>query len=191
MDYIALFRGLAELRKKKVKAWSGARFGGKFALECRDKYGNLKWTEDVSNVVTLEALDHILNVVLHGVTPISAWYCLLVESNTTPVTSMTYAVPTFTECTAYDEATRPAWVEGAASSQSITNSSNKSVFTISGTKTLYGAALVGGGTAATTKNDTAGGGILFCYAKFGTARSVEDNDVINLTYTVSAADDAV
>jgi hypothetical protein len=104
---------------------------------------------------------------------------------------MTYATPTYTESTAYDELTRPAYNEAAASSQSITNSANKAVFTISGTKTMYGASIVGGGTAASTKGDTAGGGTLFCYAKFDNARAVYDNDVLNLTYTISAADDGV
>ena len=166
------------------------RFGGQFIAECfRD--GKLIWTEKTSNIITNEGLNHILNIVLHADTQITTWYCVLAESDTNAAAGMTYAVPVYTETTAYDEATRPAYVEAASIAQSTTNSANKAVFTISGTKTMYGAALVGGGSAANTKADTAGGGTLLCYAKFASSRAVVDDDVINLTYTLSAADDGV
>ena len=103
---------------------------------------------------------------------------------------MTYASPSYTETTSYDEGTRPAYNEAAASSQSTTNSANKAVFTISATKTMYGASLVGGGTNPTGKGDTTSGGTLLCYGKFGTSRAVIDSDVVNFTYTVTSADDA-
>lgn len=169
---------------------SGAKFRGLFEVECFDKHGNLKWREKAHNIITNEGLDAILNIMLHASTQITTWYCCLVESNTTPAAGMTYATPTYTESTAYDESTRPEYVEAAASGQEITNSANKAVFTINATKTMYGASLVGGGSAPSTKGDTAGGGTLLCYAKFSQSRSVLDDDVINLTYTVSAADDA-
>ena len=165
-----------------------ARLSGRFHLTCHDKDGNLKWVEDCSNDVMNEGLDALLNIMFHASTQISTWYCALVESNTDPAAGMTYATPTFTECTAYDEATRPEYVEAEASSQSITNSASQAVFTISDTKTLYGAALVGGGSAATTKGNTDGGGTLYCYSKFTASRSAVNDDVVNLTYTVSAAD---
>jgi hypothetical protein len=172
------------------KLSSCGKFRGHFVAECyRD--GKLIWTEETDNIVTNEGLNSILGVYFHADTQISAWYCVLSETNTAPAAAMTYAVPSFTETTAYDEATRPAYTEAAASGQSITNSANKAVFTISGTKTMYGAALVGGGTDANTKGDTAGGGTLACYALFSSSRAVVDNDVINLTYTISAADDGV
>jgi len=169
---------------------SGAKFRGEFVTECyRD--GKLIWLDKTHNIITNQGLDHILNTELHAGTAITTWYCTLVETNTTPAATMTYAVPTYTESTAYDETTRPEYVEAASSSQSVTNSASKAVFTISATKTMYGASLVGGGTAASTKADTAGGGTLLCYALFSASRAVVDNDVINLTYTVSAADDGV
>jgi hypothetical protein len=177
--------------KQLMDAKERAKFRGRFEVECHDKDGKFKWREDIHNIITNEGLDAILNIMLHAATQITTWYCALVETDTAPAAGMTYAVPVYTESTAYDEATRPAYVGAAASGQSITNSANKAVFTISGTKTMYGAALVGGGSAATTKADAAGGGTLLCYAKFGTARAVVDDDVINLSYTLSAADDGV
>jgi len=151
----------------------------------------LKWTERVHNIVTDEGLDSVLDVYLHAATQITTWYCCMSESDTAAAANLTYAVPGYTETEAYDEATRPAYNEAASSSQSITNSANKAVFTMNATKTLYGASLVGGGTDGNTKGDAAGGGTLFCYSKFGSSRGVVDDDVVNLTYTVGAADDAV
>ena len=184
---------------------SGAKFRGNFIWECwnawnedgtrhRDASGRfarrLKWRDEFHNIVTNEGLTHILNTELAGGTAITTWYCGIVETNTAPASGMTYAVPSFTECTTYDEATRPAYVE-VVTAQSCTNSASKAVFTISATKTIYGAALFGGGSAPTTKGDTAGGGTLLCYAQASPSRSVVDNDVINLTYTITAADDGV
>ena len=165
-----------------------ARIGGRFVLECR-RDGKIIWTEDVHNIVTNEGLDSILDVYFHAATQITTWYCVMFENDYTPDGDETYAVPEYTETTAYDEATRPKYEEAAASSQSITNSANKATFTISASKTLYGAALVGGGFSATTKGNTDGGGTLICAARFTSSRAVIDDDVINLTYTVSAADD--
>jgi hypothetical protein len=171
-----------------IEAGDELRPGTMWHLECRDKYGNLKWNEDIHNVVTNEGLDHILNVEFHGTTQITAWYVLLFNTNTTPSGTTTYASPVFTESTDYDEATRPAYVEAAASSQSMTNTASKAVFTISTTTSIYGAALVGGGTAATTKGDTAGGGTMFCAAKFSSVKNCVDDDTITVTIVISAAD---
>lgn len=143
------------------------------------------------NLVTDEGLNGDLDIMFHASTQITTWYCVISETNTTPAAAMTYAVPSFTEWQAYDEATRPEYVEAAASGKSITNSANKAVFTANATKTLYGAGLVGGGSAATTKANTAGGGKLFNFGLFTASQPVVDDNVVNLTITLTAADDGV
>lgn len=145
-----------------------------------------KWEH--GNVCTDEGLNALLDIMFHGSTQITAWYVLLFETDTTPAAGTTYATPVFTESTAYAEATRPAYTEAAASSKVTTNAANKAVFTINATKTIYGAALVGGGTAANTKGDTAGGGTMYCAAKFGASKSVVSADVLNVTIQITAAD---
>lgn len=165
-----------------------AKIGGYFELE-HYRNGKLIGTERCHNIWTDEGLDALLDIMLHGSTQITTWYCVTFENDFTPDGDETYATPGYTECTAIDEATRPAYVEAASSSQSITNSANKAVFTYSSSKTIYGAALVGGGTDGNTKGDTEGGGTLLCVGRFASSRSVVDDDVINLTYTVGAADD--
>lgn len=178
-------------KTKKTIGRSGGKLKGIFTLEIFDKNGKLKSVTKSKNIVVDEGLDSILDVYLHGSTQITTWYCVLFENDFTPDGDETYAVPGYTECEAYDEANRPEYEEAAASSQTTTNSANKATFTFSGTKTIYGAALVGGGTDADTKGDAAGGGTLFCAAKFGSSRGVEDDDVGNLTYEITAADDGV
>lgn len=169
------------LRPKQLK--TRFRFGGIFTLE-HYRAGELIGLTYAHNLVTNEGLNKILDSVLHNDAS-ATWYVAIVESNTSPSAGLTYATPTYTESTAYDEATRQEYVEAAASSQSTTNSANKATFTINATKTIYGASLVN----VSTKGDTAGGGALLCYALFASSRACVDDDVLNITYTVSAADD--
>jgi hypothetical protein len=171
-------------REMLLRAIAGSRWN----FECYDKHGNLKWAElDRPNIITNEGLNAWLNIMFHEATQIATWYIFPVETDTTAAVTMTYAVPVFTEWDGYSEATRQAFVEAAASSQSITNSASKAVYTSSETKTLYGGALVGGGTAADTKNDTAGGGTLFCYSKFSAGKPVENTDTFKIYCTISIA----
>ena len=174
---------MKEMNQQKLK------LGGRFEVWCLDKNGVEKWREDVHNLVTNEGLNALLGIMLNAATQITAWYVAPFESDTTILATHTYAVPGFTESTAYSEGTRQAYDEAAPSGQSITNSASPAALSINATKTIYGAALVGGGSAATTKDDQAGGGTLFCAVKFSAAKAVEDGDTLNITYTLSAADD--
>jgi len=167
-----------------------AKFGFRYVAECY-RQGKLIWREDVGNIIPDAALNAILDILIHESTQITTWYLILYEDNFTPDGDETYAVPGYTECTAYDEATRPEFVEAAAASQAITNGANPGVFTISATKTIYGFGLVGGGTDPNTKGDTAGGGTLLSVARASTNRPVVDNDIISLIGTLNAADDGV
>ncbi len=166
---------------------------GKQYRDSKGRFTRMQLFDDTfHNIVTNEGRNHILDVVLHATAAVTTWYCEIGETNTAASTALTYAVPSFTACTSYDEATRPAYAEAAANTGGVTtNAGTVAVFTISATKTVYGAALVGGGTAGSTKADSAGAGVMLCYALAGTARACLDNDVLNLTYTVSCADDGV
>lgn len=140
------------------------------------------WEE--KNITTDEGLDKLLNVMFHAETAISDWYIALFESDTTPAAGTTYAVPVYTECTAYDEATREAFVEAASSGQSITNSANRAEFTMNATKTIYGASLV----SDSTKGDTAASGaVLYCASQFSSSKAVVATDVLKCTVTLNAS----
>lgn len=144
------------------------------------------WSE--LNVCTNEGLDALLDIMFHATAQLTTWYLLIFETDITPSSATTYAVPVFTESVAYTEGTRPAFNEAAASGQSLTNSANKADFTMNATKTIYGAGLVAGGTDATTKGNTAGGGTMYCASKFATSKAVESADILRVTCTLTASD---
>lgn len=147
--------------------------------------GTLLWEDQNHNVCTDEGLNRLLDVMFHGTAATATWYVAIFESNTTPLTTHTYAVPGYTESSAYTEGTRQEYVEGAASGKQITNSSNKATFSINATKTIYGGALV----SLSTKADTAGGGVLYCSSQFsGGGKSVTSGDTLKVTITLTAAD---
>jgi hypothetical protein len=156
-------------------------------VECL-RNGRLLWTEVNKNLCTDQGLNALLNIMFNEATQITTWYVALFNTNTTILATHTYAVPGYTESTAYDEATRPAFVEVTSTNKSLSNAASKASFTMDATTTIYGAALVGGGSAADTPGDTAGGGTLYCASKFDDAKAVEDDDVLRVTITLTAAD---
>lgn len=104
-------------REMILKAIAGSRWN----FECYDKDGNLKWAElDRPNTITNEGLNAWLNIMFHGAIQITTWYIVPVETDTTAATTMTYAVPVFTEWDGYSEATRQEFVEAESTAKSIT-----------------------------------------------------------------------
>jgi hypothetical protein len=138
------------------------------------------------NLCTLEGRNHILDAVFAGATQISTWYVVPFEDNHTPAAGDTYAVPGFTESTAYDETTRPQWQNGSVAAGVISNTLIKASFAFNALKTIYGGALVGGGTDGPTKNDQAGGGALFCASQFsGGAEAVMNGSTLKVTIEIN------
>lgn len=173
--------------------------GGTYGVRTGHSYtrddGRLLWEptsdwEHTHNIVTNEGLDHALESTLDGATQITAWYVGAVKTDTTAAAGMTYASPTFTEIAGadVDESVRQAWTGGTVSSQSIDNSASAARYTASGSLTLYGAALLGGGSSPTVIANTAGGGTLFSYSKFASPKAMSASDTIDITYAFTAAD---
>ncbi len=133
------------------------------------------------NIIPTEGRNSILDVVFHATTQITAWFCGLFEANYTPVAGDTMALfpAAATECTAYAETTRPAWVEGAASAGVTTNSASTATFTFNATKTLYGAFL----SSSSVKGGTSG--VLVSAAKFSASKSVDSGDLGRLTASIT------
>lgn len=156
--------------------------GGVFEIEhIREGEVIDKWRQP--NLVVNEGLNKLLDVMFHADTQIATWYLGLFEGNYTPVAGLTAATvaSASTECTAYDNATRPEFNEAIASGQSITNSANRASFVFNATKTIYGAFLI--------SDNTKGGssGSLFAAARFASAKAVVSSDELLLTYTFSAS----
>jgi hypothetical protein len=160
----------------------GFKIGGIFEVECRDADGNLKWFERVHNLVTYEGLDHLLNVHFHGTTQVTTWYVGLKNTGTVANSDILSSHGGWTEFTSYS-GDRKEFVEGAASSRTISNTGNAASFSITGSGTVYGAFIASAATGTT--------GTLFSAVDFSSSRSVGSGDTINVTYTISSADDGV
>ena len=169
-------------RTEKAIFDNALRVGGIFEADCYDKDGNLKWSDVAKNIVVNAGLNHILDVQFHGTTQVDPWYVGLKLTGTAASVDTLATHSGWTEATGYT-GNRKAYVEAAASGKSITNSANKASYSIGATATIAGAfvASVSAGTS----------GILFCAANFTSARAVENGDTLEVTYTISAADDGV
>lgn len=142
------------------------------------------------NVCTTEGLTTMLSIMFHDIAKKAAWYICIFEDNYTPLITNTYAVPGYTESTAYTEANRVAFTTVDAVANVVTNTAAKATFTINATKTIYGAALVGGDVANTnTKSDTVtAGSVLFASSKFTLSKAVVATDVLLVTCSITLAD---
>ena len=115
--------------------------GGRFIVECYDKFGTFKWIEDTHNLVVDQGRNYILDSATTNGTQITVWYITLFEDNHTPVAANTYASPGYTESSAYDESVRQEWVE-TRTAGTVSNTASKAIFTMNATKTIYGASPV-------------------------------------------------
>lgn len=152
-------------------------------VECVRPDGTVKWTEDGYNLIVDTGINDALDKWLKGSGYTAAFYVGLAGSSPTPAAADTMASHSgWTEVTAYDEADRVPLMLGSVSGKSVNNSGNKASFTMSG------AATVGGAFLAT--DDTKGGsaGTLISIKAFsGGNRSVVDDDVLNVTVTVTGS----
>ena len=163
------------------KAQVGVGLRNTYKFECFDKDGNLKWTEEVPNIVVNVGLDDLLDKYLKGSSYTAAFFVGL-KNTGSPVAGDTMASHgSWTENVTYSEGTREALTLGTVSGQSVDNSASKASFSINGTTTIFGAFV--------TDNDTKSGatGLLYGVADFGASRAVENGDTLNVTVTLTAA----
>jgi hypothetical protein len=156
-----------------------------YKVECYSKKtGKLKWVDEFDNLVVNEGLDDNLDKYFKGSGYTSAFYVGLTDGTPTPAAGDTMASHAgWAEVTDYDEAARQTLTLGSVSSQSVDNSASKAVFTIDTNSTTVGGAFV-------TTNSTKGGstGTLYGIGAFtGGDKSLDDDDVLNVTVTLTAA----
>jgi len=161
----------------------GFRPAGRFTVKhIRD--GKILAEYDVPNGIVDVGLNYILETMFNSGAQITAWYMGLIDNAGFTALDHEDVMSShagWVELDDYDEATRPEWTAGTAATRQITNAVTVD-FTISATKTVYGL-FICGGTGAATKNATTG--TLWSTAGFGSTVSVNDGDVLKVTYTVS------
>lgn len=174
---------------------------GKFMVEhVRD--GKVIGSYEFNNGITNEGKNHLLDVQFHNSpSPMATWFLGLIDlagfsalAAGDIYDNINQAGNGWDEFSNYTDpgngnstTTRPAWTEGAASGQSITNSSPV-VFDITGTGTVKGVFLAAGTNAQTKGDHTAGTAHkLWATALFtGGDVAVQNSDQLKVTYTVSA-----
>ena len=145
--------------------------------------GVLLGVDETKNLIVNQGLNHILDVVLHGNTPVSPWYIGIFKGNYTPVVGVTGTTirADSTESNDFTEGARVVYNEAAAASQVTTNSANKAVFTMNATETVYGAFLADIAAWASAP------GTVLAATRFATSRAVISADVLSVTYAITAA----
>lgn len=159
-------------------------YHGEFDIMLRDPDGAIVFYDNASNLITTEGRNHHLNVVYNQAAQIPTWYIGVFEGNYTPLATDTAATfpSAATECVAYDETTRQAFVEATSTAGLITNAASKAVFTFNAIKTIYGGFLA----SASAKSATTG--ILMAAARFSPSRNVEPAFQLTLGYNVTLID---
>jgi len=172
---------------------------GSWYVECRDKDGNLKWTEEFPNLVVAAGKELLLNTLLRtsgtyttvgpflGLTKVS----LTPAATDTMTTLVTTNAAEFTNYTVGGSAVRGTAVFAAATSTGTTPSNVTSstataiTYTITGAGgTVYGCFLVTGTGAVNTQSSTAG--TLYSEGNFSVAKVTTAGDTVSVTYSTSA-----
>ena len=163
-----------------------AKAGGVYHVQCFDKDGNLKWEDQMHNLVVNVGLKDMNDKYFSGSSYTAAWYLGLV---TGPDSATTYAAGDtlashagWTEFTNYSGA-RKAVTFGAATTADpsvVGNSASPAQFSITG-----GGGVVAGAFLCSVSSGTSG--ILFSEADFQSPgdRTVVSGDTLNVTYTFS------
>lgn len=161
--------------------------GGVFTVTCLDANGQVKWEENLKNLVVNQGLQDMNTQYFKGVSYTATWYIGLygaAASNNPTATDTAASHPGFTEIVPYSNATRPAATFGTATTADpsvISNSASPAVYTINATATVGGAFLI----SDNTKSGSAG--VLFSASDFAAPgdRNVSSGDTIQITYTFS------
>ena len=155
-----------------------------YDIECRDKFGNLKWIDEIDNLVVTAGLNDSLDKHLKGSTYTAAWYVGLTDGTPTVAAGDTMASHAgWTEVVAYDEAVRQALTLGSVAAGSVDNSASKAVFTCSTDATTIGGAFI---ASVSTKEGATG--VLYGAGAFtGGDKTIGDGDTLTITVTCTAA----
>ena len=149
-----------------------------YSVECRDAAGNLRWVEEVPNLVTTAGKTDLIERYFRASAYTAAWYLgLIAGASPTLVAADTLASHAgWTESAAY-AGNRPALAFAAASAGSSTAAAI--VFTMNATYTVSGSFVCTAASGTT--------GTLYSESAFSGVRSGVSGDTITVTVTQSAS----
>jgi hypothetical protein len=217
------FKEIAEasILRRNMENSTNLHVAGIFEIECYDKDGNLKWKDKAYNSVVNVGLNGVLNTMFGNAfssganSVLSGWAVGLVNNGNTFAAADTHASHAgWTEFTSYTDPanadsalSRPAWGSddggtspgdypvAASTAQSLTNSAPV-LYDITGSGTVAGLFLAGGGLTVPTpgatdcndKGSTNATPLLFSTADFSSGdQVVVASDTLRVTYTLNAS----
>lgn len=168
---------------RNVGMSEGAQATGVYAVECRDKNGNLKWSDSFKNLVTTAGKNDALDKYLSGSAYTAAWYLGLIgiaSYTTGPAAADTAASHGgWAEASGYSQGARPTAAFAAASGGSKALSS-AAVFSINADTTIKGCFLISNAAKGGTS------GTLYSAGLFtGGDKVVQNGDTLNVSYQAS------
>lgn len=152
----------------------------RYAAECYDKHGRLKWREEGHNLVVTAGLNKLLDATFKTGLASPAWYVGLKDTGSVNAADTLGSHGGWAELTSsVYSGNRPALTLGSISAGAVDNSASKASFTITGADTIYGAMVC----------DQASGnsGVLYGAGDFGSPRAVEVGDTLNIQCDLSVA----
>lgn len=131
----------------------------------------------MSQIITFEGFNYLLNTGVKGSAQVTQWYLMLFEGNytPTPLDVMATLPPLAIECTAYDGVQRLPFTAGTVSNAVLDNAAAVAEYTMTANKTIYGAGIV----SSPTKGSTAG--ILLAVGRFSSPKVREAGEILRLT----------
>jgi len=176
------------VRKSGVKRSNCFGVSGAFTFECYDKHGTLKWSQTIDNGWTNVGLQYLMDRTFKASKPSEqSYYIGLISSSAVLNNSDTMGSHTgWTEITDYSDASRPAWGESdpaldASDNVNVVNAATVD-FTVDADSQVIDGAFV---TTENTKGGTTG--TLITTAEFASAQSLDDNDILKVTYTLKGS----
>jgi hypothetical protein len=188
LDHITAADAVSSGLTARPTASDAASFGGVFHVECRDRDGRLRWSEEVPNLVTAVGKRHVLDVAIRAQAQTAAWYMGLKDNAATPTQTQTLAAKGgWAEITAYSQATRPAYAPAAAANNgsspnvtaTVSNNAGPAAFTFNAQAT------VGGFFIASTNDKGGTTGTLLSIADFTNARTLYTDDTLSVRYDLT------
>lgn len=157
---------------------------GEWAVTCRDKDGNIKWSDIWENIVVNEGLNYLLDAGLSGGAAVTSWFVGLTDGTPTVAEGDAMAAHAgWVEVTAYTEAARVAWVDGGVSGQSVDNSAAPASFAINANTTVIGGAFL---VSVNIKGGATG--VLYAVGAFAAGdKSLDNGDTLEVTATFTQA----
>ena len=165
-----------------MKTKAAIRLKGVYHVRCVRPDGSIRWEETAQNIITNVGLNALLDNGLNS-TEAGTTYLGLKNAGSVAAGDTMSSHAGWTENQNYDEATRVDWTNGSASSQAVTNASTADFSINADSQTIAGIF----STTVSTKGGTTG--TLISAVDFASSKAADDGDTLQVTYTISAADD--